>query len=107
MEQDTLSTKKNARRARKDRNEPMSQPEGDSRETSRRTKWKRKALRDWWRRVMEKAGIRGTKVKVDGLVNAKARLVEELRMRLEQHPDELRIRAKAVLHELDDGMLVR
>lgn len=56
---------------------------------------------------MEKAGIRGTKVKVDGLVNAKARLVEELRMRLEQHPDELRIRAKAVLHELDDGMLVR
>lgn len=56
---------------------------------------------------MEKAGIRGTKVKVDGLVNAKARLVEELRMRLEQHPDELRTRAKAVLHELDDGMLVR
>lgn len=98
MEQETPPAKKNAKRTRK----------GDSHETSRRTKWKRKALRKWWRRVLEKAGVGGSKkVKRDGLAEAKARLVEELRKRLEQHPEELRIRAKAVLHELDDGMLLR
>lgn len=115
-EEEALPPKKDAKRTSrkgrsepsKDRDESASHPEGDPQESSPSTKRKRRALRSWWRRFLAKAGISVTKkVKRDGVVDAKARLVEELRKRLEQHPEELLPRAKAVLHELDDTMLLR
>ena len=100
--------KRQGRNEPKDRDETTSHPEGDSHESSRRSKRKRRALRKWWRRFVEKAWVGRTKtVKRDGVADAKARLVEELRKRLEQHPEDLWVRAKAVLHELDDDMLLR
>lgn len=105
---DTEKTRKDWNEPNKDRDELPSHPDGDSQESLRSAKRKLRALRSWWRRFVAKAGIWGTKkVKRDGVVDAKARLVEELRKRLEQHPEELWARAKAVLHELDDNMLLR
>lgn len=101
-------TRKDWTEPRKDRDELASHSEGDSQASLRSAKRKLRALRSWWRRFVAKAGIGGTKkVKRDGVVDAKARLVEELRKKLEQHPEELWARAKAVLHELDDNMLLR
>lgn len=83
-----------------------------------KTKRKRRALQALWRRVTEKLGggggggewkKRGRKAGVDGVAESwKAVMLADLREKLEeQHGHTLWARAKAVRHELEDGLLLR
>lgn len=83
-----------------------------------RTKRKRRALQALWRRVTEKLGggtgggnwrKRGRKAGGDGEAEQwKAVMLADLREKLEeQHGGTLWARAKAVRHELEDGLLLR
>lgn len=112
LKKKTATSKRHVKKRAEDEDEDDSRE--DSREssssstTTKKKKKKRRSLGALWKSVVAKvAGAMRKRKKLGGATETRMRLLEELRENVEKHPGDLWRRAKAVRHELDDGLLLR